>query len=106
MSKPIVVDLPHSLGKQEATRRLQNGMGRIGDHLPRGAEVQSAWHDDRLDMNVAAMGQTIAAKLTVSETSVRVEVALPPLLSMFSGPIEGLLRSRGGELLEDKSKKG
>ena len=39
MSSPIVVDLPHKLGKQEAKRRIQNGIGKLKDHIPGGAEA-------------------------------------------------------------------
>jgi hypothetical protein len=34
---------------------------------------------------------------------VHVELMLPPFLAMMAGPIERYLRSKGGELLEDKS---
>jgi len=33
MRKPVVVTVPHQLGKQEAKRRLQSGMGQVRAQL-------------------------------------------------------------------------
>jgi hypothetical protein len=106
MTTPIKVDLPHRLGAQEAKRRLQNGLGTLKNHIPGGtAEVQASWQDDRMNLQVAAMGQEVRATLDVEESLVRLEVLLPPMLSFLAKPIEALLRRQGAELLEDKSKK-
>ena len=106
MSNPIVIDLPHRLGREEARRRLEKGMGKIGQQIPGGAQVESAWEGDRLDLRVQAMGQDIRSKLDVQETIVRMEVLLPPGLAFFGNGIAALLRRQGEALLEDKSKKG
>ena len=105
MTTPIKVDLPHRLGAQEAKRRLQGGIGTLKDHIPGGADVQSSWQDDRMNLQVAAMGQEVRATLDVEESLVRLEVLLPPMLSFLAKPIEALLRRQGAELLEDKSRK-
>lgn len=106
MSSPITVDLPHNLGAEEAKRRMQGGIGKLKDHIPGGAaEVRSGWEGDRMNLLVQAMGQEVNAKIDVHETLVRVEVVLPPMLSFFGKQIEGLLKSKGGQMLEDKSKK-
>ncbi|MFN3944209.1 MAG: polyhydroxyalkanoic acid system family protein [Allosphingosinicella sp.] len=102
MSKPVIVDLPHSLGAAEARRRMQNGLGSLKDHVPGGAQVRANWIGDRLDLEVDAMGQTVSARIEVFEAIVRLEVLLPGMLGMFAGPVEALLRRKGGELLEDK----
>ncbi|TMJ15819.1 MAG: hypothetical protein E6G94_05865 [Alphaproteobacteria bacterium] len=104
MSSPIVVDLPHKLGKQEAKRRIQNGIGKLKDHIPGGAEATSSWDEDRMSLNVRAMGQEIDAKLDVMDAVVRMEVKLPAMLAFFGKQIEAVLRRQGTEMLEDKSK--
>lgn len=104
MTKPIVVDLPHNLGAEEARRRIAGGIGKLTDHIPGGADVRSGWTGNRMDLHVGAMGQEVDARLDVQEKVVRVEVALPAMLSFFSGKIESYLKSKGGQLLEDKSK--
>ena len=106
MTKPLVVDLPHSLGAEEAKRRIAGGIGRLPDHIPGGAaEIQSRWEGDRLNLLVKAMGQSVDSRIDVQERIVRVEMVLPLFLSAFAGKIEGFLRQRGTDLLEDKSNK-
>jgi hypothetical protein len=34
MSEPLVVIIPHVLGKDEALRRLQSGMARVRGNIP------------------------------------------------------------------------
>ncbi|HEX8644308.1 MAG TPA: polyhydroxyalkanoic acid system family protein [Allosphingosinicella sp.] len=102
MANPIVVDLPHRLGKEEAHRRIARGVGRIADHIPGGAEAESSWVGDRLNLRVTAMGQAVTAHIDVMETIVRVEILLPAALSFFAGPVAAMLRKKGTEILEDK----
>lgn len=104
MSKtPISIDLPHSLGAEEARRRIDSRIGGLKDHIPAAADVRAAWAGDRLGLTVAALGQEVNAALDVHETFVRVEVLLPPALGFFRGAIEAGLRKGGGALLEDRS---
>ena len=102
MAQPIVVDLPHRLGAEEAKRRIEKGVGRLSEFVPGGAEVDSSWSGDRLDLRVTAMSQAVSASLEIREDVVRVELALPAALSFFAKPVEALLRRKGGELLDDK----
>ncbi|HEV2079566.1 MAG TPA: polyhydroxyalkanoic acid system family protein [Allosphingosinicella sp.] len=105
MTKPLVVDLPHTLGVEEAKRRMQGSMGKLKDHIPGGtADVSAEWNGDRMHLIVNAMGQEVSANIDVMETVVRVEVMLPGMLSFFGSQIQGYLQSVGGQLLEDKSK--
>ena len=105
MNKPLVVNLPHKLGAEEAKRRMRSGIGKLGDHIPGGGHVESGWDGNRMKLRVQAMGQEVVGHIDVEETKVRLELMLPPILSLFAGKVEGLLRSRGSELLEDKTKK-
>jgi hypothetical protein len=106
MNQPLTIDLPHKLGAEEAKRRMQDGIGHLKDHIPGGAaEVRSSWQGDRMNLAVQAMGQEVSAHIDVEETVVRVEMLLPPMLSFFGKQIEGYLRNKGGQMLEDKSKK-
>ena len=101
MTQPIEVDLPHSLGKDEARRRIANNVHKLEQHIPGGAQVQSGWVGDQLNLDVAAMGQAITATIDVEETKVRLKVVLPPMLGMFSGMIQAALQKKGDVLLED-----
>jgi hypothetical protein len=104
MSGPISVDLPHSLGAEEAKRRIASNIGGLTSHLPAGADVASVWEGDRLKLDIGALGQQLSAGVDVQERIVRVTVLLPPALAFFSKAVEAGLRKSGPALLEDKKK--
>ena len=104
MTQPIDVDLPHSLGKDEARRRIANNIHKLEQHIPGGAQVQSGWAGDKLNLDIQAMGQSVSATIDVMETKVHLKVLLPGMLGMFSGVIQSALQKKGGVLLEDHSK--
>lgn len=106
MSGPISVDLPHRLGAEEARRRIAGNVGSLTQHLPAGAQVSSAWHGDRLQLDVSLLGQKVEAAIDVEESLVRVTVLLPPALAFFGKAVEAGLRRGAPALLEDKSKRG
>ncbi len=104
MQRPINVDLPHKLGRDEARRRIAGNIDSLAGHIPGGtAEVNSRWEGDTLHLDVGAMGQSITAEIAVDEKVVHCKFELPGMLAMFAGPIEAFLRRKGGDLLlEDK----
>ncbi|MEA3029792.1 MAG: hypothetical protein QOG13_1117 [Sphingomonadales bacterium] len=101
---PLTVDLPHRLGAEEAKRRIGANIGSLSGHLPAGAQVRSAWHGDRLDLDIGALGQQLEAAIDVQESLVRVSVLLPPALAFFGKAIEAGLRRSAPQLLEDRTK--
>ncbi|MEO7276923.1 MAG: polyhydroxyalkanoic acid system family protein [Sphingomicrobium sp.] len=104
MSQPIEVDLPHTLGKEEARRRIANNVHKLQEHIPGGAQVNSGWSGDQLNLDIAAMGQQVTATIDVQADKVKLRVLLPPMLGMFSGMIQAALQRKGDVLLEDHSK--
>jgi putative polyhydroxyalkanoate system protein len=104
MNQPIDADLPHSLGKDEARRRIANNIHKLEQHIPGGAQVQSGWTGDQLNLDVAAMGQSVTATIDVDESKVHLRVLLPPMLGMFAGMIQAALQKKGSVLLEDHHK--
>ena len=101
---PISVDLPHSLGTEEAKRRIDGGIHKLTDFLPGGgAEVRSAWTGDQLGLQVMALGQEVNARLDVQDRYVRVELLLPPASAFFGDAVAAALRKRGADMLEDRS---
>jgi putative polyhydroxyalkanoate system protein len=105
MSQPIEVELPHSLGKDEARRRIANNVHRLEEHIPGGAKVESGWAGDQLNLVVHALGDSVQSTIDVEESKVRLRVLLPGMLGMFSGLIQAALQKKGGLLLEDHHKR-
>lgn len=107
MTSPVTIDVPHRLGRAAAKARMQARTGDLAAHLPGGmAEVRASWPGEyEMALDIATMGQTIAARLEVQDTLVRVHLMLPPLLAFFSGMIGSAVREGGTRLLEDRTGK-
>jgi hypothetical protein len=103
MAKPLIVSIPHNLGKAEAMRRLQGGMSSVksqfGDKV---ASINETWTGDRMDFRVGAMGQTVSGHLEVMEEQVRVEVQLPWILAMVAEKAKTFIQKQGTLMLEKK----
>ena len=103
MAKPLIVSIPHNLGRAEATRRLQGCMSSVksqfGDKV---ASIHETWSGDRMDFRVGAMGQNVSGHLEVMEEQVRVEVQLPWILAMIAEKAKTFIQKQGTLLLEKK----
>ncbi|HEV2593736.1 MAG TPA: polyhydroxyalkanoic acid system family protein [Sphingomicrobium sp.] len=104
MTHPIDVDLPHNLGKEEAKRRIGNNIHKLEQHIPGGANVQSGWTGDQLNLQISAMGEAVNATIDVMDAKVHLKVLLPGMLGIFAGLVQSTLQKKGGALLEDHSK--
>ena len=103
MSKPLVVLIPHQLGREGARRRLVDGVDQLkskfGDKV---TSVDERWVGDHLDVAVKALGQSVAAGLDVEEDHVKVEVQLPWMLAMIAEKAKSYIQKEGTLLLEKK----
>lgn len=104
MQRPIDVDIPHKLGRDEAHRRIANNIHKLRDHIPGGAShIDAQWAGERLNLTVHAMGQAVEARIDVEDTKVHCHIELPGMLALFAGPIEQMMKLKGSDLLlEDK----
>jgi hypothetical protein len=101
MAKPLVVVIPHQLGRAEARRRLENGIGQAKEMLQKAglSMADATWTGDRLSFLVAAMNQRVDGDIDVDEDSVRVEVRMPLLLSLFAHKVQQIVSQNGAKLL-------
>ena len=103
MSKPLTVSLPHSLGREEAKRRIQQGMGQAQASLGNGlAKIEAPWTGDRMDLKLGVMGQSVTGHVEVLDETVRLEVHLPWALRLFAEKARGVIESQGRLMLEKK----
>lgn len=103
MSKPLIVTIPHQLGKQSAKTRIQDGLGQARSQLNGlGAQVEETWSEDQLAFRVAVLGQTLTGRIDVYEDSAHVEVDLPWALALLGGKIRDRLQQQGTLLLTKK----
>jgi hypothetical protein len=103
VSKPLVVSIPHNLGREEAIRRLKNGLAgartQYGHLL---AVNEETWNDNQLTFRVTALAQAVSGTIDVADDHVRLEVTLPWLLARLADGAQTLIRSKGKLMLEKK----
>jgi hypothetical protein len=103
MSEPLVVTIPHRLGKDEATRRIKDGLGRAKSEFAWALTLEEeAWDGDRLSFAARALGQRARGTIDVYESAVRLEVTLPWLLARFAKGVQRVVGQRGTLMLEKK----
>jgi hypothetical protein len=103
MAEPLVVSIPHRLGRDEATRRLKTGLTRAASSLPVLKVDEERWEGDRMMFRVRALGQAASGHIDVADDHVRLEVTLPWLLQRFAEVAQVAIRNRGNLLLTKRS---
>src|SRR6267378_7309528 len=101
MSQPLLVSIPHRLGRLEARRRLDSGIVRLRSEvsaLLRGLDYR--WEGDTLNFVASAMWQRITGRIEVLDDVVRVEIDLPWIMRLLGDTIAKRERGRGVALLE------
>jgi hypothetical protein len=103
MSKPLIVSIPHRLGREEATRRLKSGLGDVRAHYSALLTIhEETWTGDNLAFRVSAVGQSAAGSIDVADDHVRLEVTLPWLLAKLAEKLTPAIRKEGTLMLEKK----
>jgi hypothetical protein len=125
MSRPVTVNIPHNLGKEEAKRRIAQGFGdfqqnhvaglsgaekggRSGGLL--GAALRStmsfsqSWNGDRLEFAGGGLGQKVTGRIDCLENSVVMQLDLPEMLAALADRFTGQLQHEGAKMLEHKPK--
>jgi hypothetical protein len=103
MSAPLIVSIPHQLGREEATRRLKAGLTRAASSIPVLKVDEEKWEDNRMIFRVHAMGQAASGHLDVEDDHVRLEVTLPWLLQRFAEVAQAAIKHRGNLLLTKRN---
>jgi len=103
MSKPLIVSIPHRLGKAEAVRRLKSGLSNVRANYSHLLAVnEETWTGDHLQFRVSAHGQAASGSIDVMEDQVNLVVFLPWLLAKLAAAIQPLVRKEGVLMLEKK----
>jgi hypothetical protein len=103
MSAPLVVSVPHRLGREEARRRLKAGLTRAATSIPVLKVDEERWQDNRMVFRVRALGQAATGHLDVEDDHVRLEVTLPWLLQRFAEVAQAAIQNRGRLLLTKRN---
>lgn len=94
------VAIPHQLDNDTVRERLRSNTSSIGDQIPGGGAVQTAWpSEDRMTMDISAMGQSLRANVDLEPGQLVLNVDLPPALAFVEPMIAGAIQSQGHRLL-------
>ncbi|WP_380871752.1 polyhydroxyalkanoic acid system family protein [Sphingomonas sp. DBB INV C78] len=99
MAQPIIVDIPHKVGRAEARRRLDKGLGQLTAFVPGGTIVSRQWDGDKLTFVLEALGQRLTSCLEVFDDKVHAIIDLPPILALAAAKVQAGLVERGKKLL-------
>jgi hypothetical protein len=106
MPRPVVVTIPHRLGKAEAKRRLQAGFHNVRSNVGESFMVlKDDWAGDHLDFQASLLGQSTTGTVDVAEDHVRLEVQLPWVLAMLADKAKALVKRQGQLMLEKPTTK-
>ena len=97
------MSIPHRLGKEEAVRRIQAGIGKarstFSQHL---TQVEETWTNEHLELRLAVLGHPLRGTMDVADDHVRLEVMLPWLLGLLGERAKPLIEKQGQLMLEKK----
>lgn len=103
MAQPFTASVPHKLGKEEATRRLQSGLSTVREKFGQHVQVlEESWTDAHLDFRVAVLGQHANGTLDVADDAVHLAVELPFMLSLIANKAKDVVQKQAKLMLEKK----
>lgn len=96
----LTIEIPHDLGKEEATRRLQERFHNIkqdfGEQI---RDLEEQWNGHSLQFGFRTFGLKISGLVESQPAEVRVSADLPMAAMMFRGAIERQIRDELTKML-------
>src|ERR1700686_301805 len=103
MPDPLVVSIPHRLGRDEAVRRIKSGLAGARAHFAHLITIsEETWEESRLSFRASAVGQVASGLIDVREDHVVLTVQLPWLLAKFAQAAAKVIQREGTLMLEKK----
>ena len=92
--------MPHSLGQEEALRRLQKAIEKAkARNEGKVTNLVENWIGNRLDYSFSTFGFNVKGDVTVEPGEVKLHGSLPFAAMMFKGKIEQTVREELGKIL-------
>ena len=101
MNKTLSISIPHRLGQEEATKRLQSGIAEMKTKFAgQIANVEDTWTGNTMTFRFAVMGQSVTGRADVLPDAVKLDIDLPWMLAMLADKIRPKVEQEGRKLLE------
>ena len=96
----LSLDIPHSLGQEEATRRLKEKFAAAqAEYQGQVSNFREEWQDHTFSFGFHALGMAVTGTVAVEDAAVKLVTHLPLAAALFKGAIEDRLRQEVGKLL-------
>jgi hypothetical protein len=106
MTRPVTTSIPHTLGKEEARRRIADGFATIEQKMSGSffgiVSFQNHWEGDRLHFAGGGLGQKVSGRLDVLPNSVQIELDLPEMLAALADGLMTRVKKETQLLLEKR----
>lgn len=91
---------PHTLGRDELRRRIHERQDEIAQIAPGMAEVAASWpSEDRMTLDITAMGKTIKGGVDITDTELAFEFDLPLALGFVAPMLRAAIEPKAQKLL-------
>lgn len=99
--KSLEVRVPHSVGRDEARRRLDAAIVRARDeYADKVGAIEASWEgEDLLRLQLSVLGMPIGSEVDVRDEELIVRVEVPGMAGLFAGRIKEGIQERLGGLL-------
>ena len=81
----LSMQIPHTLGREEATRRLKEQLPKVRNLA---TDLDEQWQDHTLTFHFTAMGFKVSGVLAVEDTVANLDIDLPLAAMFVKGTIE------------------
>ncbi|MCE5302809.1 MAG: polyhydroxyalkanoic acid system family protein [Planctomycetaceae bacterium] len=96
----LSLDIPHSLGQEEALRRLKvkfaAALSQYGDRV---SDYREQWEDHTFSFGFKTLGMSVSGTVAVEPEYIRLAASLPLAAMLVKGAIEEQLRREMDRLL-------
>lgn len=94
----LTVSIPHQHTRVEAKRRVEDLVVQL-QKQGTVTKVESRWTGDTMDFGFSAMAMAVSGQVFVEDNAVRVEIALPWVLSTLASGLKRRIEEEGHKLL-------
>ena len=93
--------MPHTLGQDEATRRLKIKHAEIKEkHTYTVTDLTETWNDDHsMDFAFKVLGFSLTGSVRATDNAVGIDVVLPTIAVMMRGTIESEIKKELAQVL-------
>lgn len=96
----IQMNIPHSLGKEEALGRIRKLLGNVESRFSgQLKDVQQEWNDNEGVFSFSVMNMPVSGKLTVNNGDIALDGKLPLAASLFQGQIKSVIMEEAKKVL-------